>query len=679
MSDNFWKVRKGLTLNPTLNPTNPVDGDVYFDSIQGFLGYNNGSWGPLGGGGIINYNTNPTIGSTVGYNLYNNGPVHNPTTGTGGVVTNLTFTSTNVSPLVGHTMGILSKGAANSQGEGLSYDFTIDPAFAPGIINISFQYQASANFQLSSGAFGSDSDLEIWIYDITNAVLIPVTPYVLTSGVAAPATFSGFFQTNLNSSNYRLIWHIATTNALAWTFNLANVVISPNSFSTVAAAPQVSVIYTSTTSQASGFFNFETKVEDTSAAVSNPATAWTFTAPVPGLYDIVSEVGIATITNPEITIGIYKNGSLTYEDYFSYAPTTTLNTSTEISAKVRLAAGDTIQIRADFGGGASSSLAGSPESTFVMVTLLQQDFVSNGNGPVVKARLEYSTTMPGSGSAIFYDTVVEDNYNAYNAGTATWTCPVAGTYILCAAASVAQTPGHSANAYIGIYINGVQVSAGSTDQATVIGSGTTILTQAANAYIHTNLAAGDTVQVVWNGTSSVPTYLGTVGNFLDIIQVNPPALQQVPAGQVSRIVKSNSTGPSFGLSVGSPSPILDQSSNPLSSTVICNGGDVEVGLQDDGSGGIGRIVFECTNPVNTWPQIHILFYRDGTLISTQAHMSGANTQFNTGAAPPSSFRFIDTPPVGTHVYTVQAYEQNQDGGTGNAQAMYLLMFARPLA
>jgi hypothetical protein len=687
MADNFWKVRKGISFYGMTAPTNPADGDVYFDTIQGFLGFENGSWGPLGGSGTINYNTNPSIGSTNGYNLYNNGAVSQPTTGTGGAVTNLTFTSTQTSPLVGHTMGVLSKAAANAQGEGLSYDFTSDLAFSPGVINISFEYQASANFVL-----GTNSDIQMWVYDITNAVLIPVTPNYFVNGVATPGSFSGYFQTNFNSTNYRLIWHITTTNALAWTFNIANVSISPN------------------------------------------------------------------------------------------------------------------------------SMAG-----------------ANGS-PIVKSRVEFSSTMPGSGSPIIYDTVVQDNFNAYNPSTGTWTCPAGGDYIIAMGSSVAQTPGHSANQYIGIYVNGVQVSASSFFQSTVIGSGTTIQTQDAFCYIRTTLKSGDTVQGIWNGTASVPTYLGTVGNYLDIVQIaspsttfglnipvksnstgspgfstavttapgaqitdpssnpiqcvittqgqavrigfepdgvtegsmiqvyrnsgivaygiidiyrdgvqicsqqagqqnnigvgitgfspasfyftdNPPAgthtytafayyssssaptapsgvnvigcqlvatmvagisSSAVPASLVSRIVKSNSTGASFVIP-NSPTPITD-GVNPLSATVICNGGDVEVGLQDDGSGNIGTIIAYHTGAVNTWPQINILFYRDGTLISTQAFMSGNNTGFERGGSSPAAFRFIDTPPVGTHTYTVQVYEANQDGGApGTGFVEWTLLFARPLA
>jgi len=259
MANNFWKVRQGLTLPGTTAPANPVDGDVYFDTIQGFLGYENGSWGPLGGSGVINYDTNPSIGSTNGYNLYNNGAVHNPINGTGGTPSGITLSSTTVSPIIGHSMGVFSKTAINAQGQGFSYDFIIDKAYSPGVLNVSFSYQASSNFSLSSGAFGSDSDIEMWIYDITNAVLIPLTPYVLTSGVAAPAQYSAWFQTNINSVNYRLIWHIATTNSLSWNFDLGNVVIGPNQPLTV-PSPQVSAIYTSSVSQGTGNLNFETKI-----------------------------------------------------------------------------------------------------------------------------------------------------------------------------------------------------------------------------------------------------------------------------------------------------------------------------------------------------------------------------------------------------------------------------------
>jgi len=46
MADNFFKVNRGLTLNPQSSiPTNPVNGDCYYDASQGtFVLYDNGFW-----------------------------------------------------------------------------------------------------------------------------------------------------------------------------------------------------------------------------------------------------------------------------------------------------------------------------------------------------------------------------------------------------------------------------------------------------------------------------------------------------------------------------------------------------------------------------------------------------------------------------------------------------------
>jgi len=139
---------------------------------------------------------------------------------------------------------------------------------------------------------------------------------------------------------------------------------------------------------------------------------------------------------------------------------------------------------------------------------------------------------------------------------------------------------------------------------------------------------------------------------------------------------SNSTGSGTGIST-SESPIVDTSSNPLTVTVETNGGDVLVGLQDDGSGGSGYLYVENTPNTNSWPTIKIFFYRDGTLISTQQGMSGANATFNTSNWPGSAFHFIDAnPPAGSHTYTVQAQAYDQDGGTPSSAAYYITLFAK---
>ena len=72
--------------------------------------------------------------------------------------------------------------------------------------------------------------LKVFVYDVTNSVLIPVSPQVITANGTNNFYFKGVFQTASNSTSYRLIFHVATANANAtgWTFKVGvNVFVGP--------------------------------------------------------------------------------------------------------------------------------------------------------------------------------------------------------------------------------------------------------------------------------------------------------------------------------------------------------------------------------------------------------------------------------------------------------------------
>lgn len=163
------------------------------------------------------------LATTVGWATYADAAGTSPVDGTGGSP-NITFAATGTNPIAGFYSYLITKDAANRQGQGVSYDFTIDRALLGKVVQASFDYEPGTNWVASSGGIGF-SDISMYCYDITNAILVPIQPLDLTSGVGIQGTWMGEFQTNVTSQNYRLIAHIATTNANAWTFKFDNVYV----------------------------------------------------------------------------------------------------------------------------------------------------------------------------------------------------------------------------------------------------------------------------------------------------------------------------------------------------------------------------------------------------------------------------------------------------------------------
>ncbi len=162
------------------------------------------------GSGSINYILNPDAESnTVGWATYSDSPGVAPVDGTGGSPSS-TFTRSTSSPLRGAGSFLWTKSAANRQGEGFSYDFTIADEDKGKVL------AATLSYAIASGTY-ADNDMSFWIYDVTNAVLIQPAPYLVKNHTLVSDYFFIEFQSNYNSNSYRLICHTASTSALAYT------------------------------------------------------------------------------------------------------------------------------------------------------------------------------------------------------------------------------------------------------------------------------------------------------------------------------------------------------------------------------------------------------------------------------------------------------------------------------
>ena len=149
------------------------------------------------------------LGLTPGWVTYADAAATTPVDGIGGSP-NVTFTAQSGSLVRGLFSGRLTKDAVNRQGQGASFDFTIPAADTGRPVSIAFDFLASAAYVAN--------DVGVYIYDVTNATLI--TPAAINVA-AGKGTFKSFFVAS-TSTSYRLILHVASTNASAWTLDTDN-------------------------------------------------------------------------------------------------------------------------------------------------------------------------------------------------------------------------------------------------------------------------------------------------------------------------------------------------------------------------------------------------------------------------------------------------------------------------
>lgn len=423
------------TLAEVATPSTPSAGygKIYFKS-DGFLYQLNddGTETKVGAGsGGINYISNPDAESSVtGWSAYADAAGTSPVDGTGGSPT-VTITRTTTTPLRGTGSFLLTKDAANRQGEGVSYAFTIDSADKAKILNISFDYE------IASGTFtsGDSSDVRVWIYDVTNSVLIPVTPATIQGGGSLQWKFSGVFQTASNSTSYRLILHCATTSASAYTFEFDNVVVGPQVVNYGAPIGDWTAwTPTGTWSSNTTYTGYWRRVGDTMqieakvALTGNPTGSFTLNLPSGYSIDTAKITG-ATSNNKSLGIAsLVDSGTAEYTGHVSY------ESATSVSAYYLIASTTNVQLN-------SAQVSASSPYTFASgdAVYLQFQVPISGWGSsvamsndtdtrVVAASVYGDPASATAGNPIIFPSVAFDTHGTYNATTGVYTVPVSGYY-----------------------------------------------------------------------------------------------------------------------------------------------------------------------------------------------------------------------------------------------------------
>jgi hypothetical protein len=184
-----------------------------------------------GGGGGINYISNPDAETdTTGYATYADAAGTSPVDGTGGSP-NSTWTRSTSSPLRDDASFVFTHNSgASRKGEGVSYDFSISAADKAKVLQISFDYIVGSG-TFVAGTSSTDSDVTVWIYDVTNSTLIQPSSYKLLSNSSTIASqFNATFQTASDSTSYRLIFHVGSTSSSAFTLKFDNIKVSPSTY-----------------------------------------------------------------------------------------------------------------------------------------------------------------------------------------------------------------------------------------------------------------------------------------------------------------------------------------------------------------------------------------------------------------------------------------------------------------
>jgi hypothetical protein len=286
------------------------------------------------GSGVPNFIANPGFeADTSGWAAYADAAATTPADATGGSP-NVTITRNTTTPLVGTADGLITKDAANRQGQGVSYAFTSSAGYSSMPVLVEVTYKTSAGY--------ASNDIRVGIYNVTGAANVAAINTNLKASTAGAKEY--FFISGAASSSFRLWFHIASTSATAYTVNIDNVRVFPHN--------NIYAFYKTSAGQAvtsGNVIDFGTQVYDSHSRVTTGAS-WVFTADRAGMYTVLSRTTTASLTPGATTQtygnDIYVNGSrVVIGSSFPALITTARTFSGNTASTVFMEKGDTLDIR----------------------------------------------------------------------------------------------------------------------------------------------------------------------------------------------------------------------------------------------------------------------------------------------------------------------------------------------
>lgn len=431
MANNFLKIYKGVSYAPqSAAPSNPVDGDVYYDStLNKFRGYQNGSWQDLitDGADGINYILNPGAeAGAEGYVTYADAAAAAPVDGLGGSPSFVTWTRTTTPGeiLRQDASFKLTKSSGNAQGEGVAYDLSIDPRDKNSKLQISFDFK-----NLDSNYV--DGDLKMFVYDVDNSALLGNVINDDDGDIFISSSDGGSFVgeiTSTDSLNYRLIFHVAGTTTTNWALSVDRIKFGPVNGLVVANREREKVVFRasngSVPTNTDSIATITNVIQDTKGSISGN----TFVSQKTGTYRVIGKATFANSSTGFRSINIFDANAGTFLlRPLSAAGVGSTATSLAFFEEFSLAEGEAIDFRFRQATGSNESCSMEVEIEEVEV---ETNIVSNNqlNQQTIKAKYTGATTAITSPSAttVIQPDKVYDTHNSYNSSTGEFTAPRSG-------------------------------------------------------------------------------------------------------------------------------------------------------------------------------------------------------------------------------------------------------------
>lgn len=544
-------------VDPSSVATSAPIGSMYMNTSNGNLykkqdAGSSTNWVKISAGSTngINYIANPdSEQGTTGWSTYADAAGVQPVDGTGGSP-NTTWTRSTSSPLRGTGSFLLTKSSgASRQGEGVSYPFTIDSTDQARVLSVSFDYNvASGTFTAADGITApassgtsptaGDSTIEVYVYDVTNSVLIPVSPHILTCNGTQCSGFKGTFQTASNSTSYRLILHTSYTTNAAMTAKFDNFFVGPQS---VAYGPAISdwVAYTPTISAGFGTATnvsaFHRRVGDSEEVIATftvgttAASIASISLPAGENVDSAKLSLNNTTGNPGNMVGKYQVSEATANVGGSLVTAPATSTSVVYFGQSDVNASSHLTPANGTGVTASSVVM----SVYFRVPILgfsSTNQMSNETDTRVVALLRSNvagTALSGSAATIPFATAGIDTHNGWSVDT--YTVPVSGIYKI---DSMLEIGSNNAGT---IYLQ--------KNGSTIARSGAVNVVGYSKYQISSlqSLVAGDTIRIQAD-SAGTPTLLTNTGaNNISILRLSGPSTIAAPDTVAMKANTSNTS------------------------------------------------------------------------------------------------------------------------------------------